>query len=52
MTLDTFVVTVCAIGLVVCWVGYRYCQENVYIKSKYQRGRYVTAPTNKKGAKK
>ena len=32
MTLDTFIAIVCIIGTVVCWVGYRYFSENVYLK--------------------
>ena len=52
MNFDTFVAIVSIVGTVVCWLGYRYSSENVYIKSKYQRGRYITAPMNKKGVKK
>jgi hypothetical protein len=32
MTLDTFIAIVCIIGTVVCWLGYRYFSENVYLK--------------------
>ena len=47
MTLDTFVTIMCFVGLVVCWVGYRYFSENVYLTYKEQR-----IPQDKKGAKK
>ena len=32
MSLDTFLAIVCIIGTVVCWLGYRYFSENVYLK--------------------
>ena len=47
MSLDTFVPIVCAIALVVCWVGYRHLSENVRLTYKDQR-----IPQDKKGAKK
>lgn len=50
MTLNTFVEIVCLIGTVVCWIGYRHLDKNVYLTYKEQ-----TIPpknTKKKGAKK
>ncbi len=32
MTLDTFITIVCFVGTVVCYAGYRYFSENVYLK--------------------
>ena len=37
MDFDTFVTIVCAIGTVMCWVGYRYFSENVYLTYKEQK---------------
>ena len=37
MTLDTFLTIVSFVGLVVCWAGYRYFSENVYLTYKDQR---------------
>ena len=45
MTLDTFIGIVCLVGAVVCYGCYRYFSENVYIKTKYQRGRYIHGGT-------
>ena len=38
MSFDTFVTIVCFVGLVACYVGYRYFNENVYLKYKEQGG--------------
>ena len=37
MTFDTFIAIVCLIGTVVCYAGYRYFSENVYLTYKDQR---------------
>lgn len=37
MTLDTFIVIVCAVLGVVSYVGYHFCCENVYLTYKDQR---------------
>ena len=34
MSLDTFATIVCLISVVICWLGYRYSSENVYLKYK------------------
>ena len=47
MTFDTFVTILCLVGAVVCYLGYRYFTENVYLTYKDQ-----SIPQNKKGAKK
>lgn len=47
MSLENFVKIVCLVGLVVCWFGYRYFNENVYLTYVDQK-----VPPNKKGAKK
>ena len=52
MDLDTFVIIFCIISFVVGGIVEHHLNKNVYIKSKYQRGRYIEAPRNKKGAKK
>ena len=41
MNLDTFLGIASLVGAVVLFVGYRYGREIVYIKGKYQRGRYI-----------
>ena len=47
MTLEKFLVIVCFVLGVVCYIGYRYASENVYLTYKDQR-----IPQNKKGEKK
>lgn len=47
MSLDTFVIIICLVGLVVSYATYRYFSENVYITFVDQR-----VPQNKKGEKK
>jgi hypothetical protein len=37
MNLETFLTILCFALLVVCYVGYRYCSENVYATYKEQR---------------
>jgi hypothetical protein len=37
MSMDTFLTIICLIGTVVCWVGYRWCSENVKLTYKEQR---------------
>lgn len=37
MSLDTFLGIASMVALVVCWIGYRWCSENVYLKYKDQR---------------
>lgn len=37
MSLDDFIILVCAVAGVICFVGYRYCCENVYLKYKEQK---------------
>ena len=37
MTLDTFIAIVSLVGAVVCYLGYRYCRENVKLTYKDQR---------------
>ena len=37
MSLDTFIIICCAVGLVITYVGYRYCRENVRMTYKDQR---------------
>ena len=41
MSMDTFIAIVCLAGAALGWVAYRFLSENVYIKGKYQRGRYI-----------
>lgn len=38
MSFETFVKIVCFVGLVVCYVGSHYLNENVYLKYKGQGG--------------
>lgn len=42
MTLDTFLTIACLVGTIICWAGYRYFSENVYIRpKKYRIERYM-----------
>ena len=45
MSMDTFIAIVCFAGTALGWVAYRFLSENVYIKGKYQRGRYIHGGT-------
>lgn len=37
MSFDTFISIVCIVGAVLCYAGYRYFSENVYLSYKDQR---------------
>ena len=37
MTLDTFITIACFVVAAICYAGYRYFSENVYLKYKEQR---------------
>ena len=37
MSLETFLSIVSFVVLVVCYIGYRYCSENVYLRYKEQK---------------
>ena len=41
MAIETTLGIICLIIASVSGIGYRYCCENVYIKGKYQRKRYI-----------
>ena len=49
MDLDTFLGIASLVSAAVLFVGYRYFSGNVYIKSKYQRGRYIKYKNQKVG---
>lgn len=49
MNLDTFLGIASLVAAVVLFVGYRYFSGIVYIKSKYQRGRYIKCKDQRVG---
>ncbi len=49
MDFETFLALIGFIFIVICGLVMKYCNENVYVKGKYDRGRYLTYKKQKVG---